>query len=172
MAKIVFVAGLKESGYETIVDMVLEGSRNKLGRHLRLGFERGEMKKMGLMLPEDTVKSVAGAYKKIENQISAALKSGSSVILECPITLKTIDGYLPLIPKRFFEAFRPDVFILFESKESSAGIDLLQQEINRSYAAMYASLGGSLIRIITINKGGVKDALRSTARIMETFIQK
>jgi adenylate kinase len=172
MSKIVFVAGLKESGYGTVIDMVLEGSRNKLGRHLRLGFEERELKKMRLMLPEDTKKSVAGLYKDIEKQASAGLKSGSNVIIEGPLTLKTEDGYLPLIPKRFFESFRPDVFILFESQERSTGIDMLQQEINRSYAAMYASLAGSLLRVISIKKGGVKDALRSTARLMENFVQK
>jgi adenylate kinase len=186
MPKIIFVAGLNESGYGTIMDMVFEGSRKRLGRHIRLGFEEHELRRVGNMLANDARKAAAGLYRKIENQISAALKAGSSVVVEGPLTLKTGDGYLPLVPKGFFESFKPDVFILFEAAKGTAqtgsggvvrkakpsGMDWTQQEINRSYAAMYASLGSSLFNIITVGRGGVKTALRECTRLMESFLDK
>jgi len=186
MPRIIFVAGLDESGYNTIMDMALEGSRKRLGRHIRLGFEEKELRKIAKMLANDARKAAASLYRKIENHVSAALKAGSSVVLEGPLTLKTGEGYLPLVPKGFFESFKPEVFMLFEAPKPAAqrsgdggkggggesSIDWTQQEINRSYAAMYASLGNSLFNIITVGRGGVKSALRESTRLLETFLVK
>jgi len=171
MPKIVFVAGLNETGCGTIMDMVMEGSRKRLGSHIRVGFEENELKKIGGMVTEDTRKAVANLYRNIETRIAAALKRKSSVVVEGPLTLSTEDGYIPLLPKRFFESFKPDVFIVFESIDGkSPEIDLMQQEINRAYAAMYAALGNSVLKIIKVGKGGVKGALRECTRIIEYFL--
>ena len=175
MPKIIFVTGLSKSGYGTILDMVLEGSKKRLGRHIRIGFEERELDKAKRMIAPDTRKTVTGLYKSIENQISAALKSGVNVVVDGPLTLSTEEGYLPLMPKRFFESFKPEVFLVFEATRTEArkggsGIDWTQQEMNRSYAAMYASLGGSLLKIIPIGRGGVKDALRDCTHMLEYFL--
>lgn len=169
MPKIVFVAGLRETGFKTVVDMVLEGSRSRLQKHLRLGFDDREIKKIRGMIPADTKKAATGIYNKIEKHISAAIKANSSVVVEGPITVKTEDGYLPLFPKKFFESFTPDVFILFEAAKGP-DIDLTQQEVNRSYAELYASSSESPLKIIKISSGSVKSALKEFTHVVESII--
>jgi len=46
------------------------------------------------------------------------------------------------------------------------GSDPTQQQVNRAYAAMYASLGGSLLKIIEVGRGRVKDALKESSNVL------
>jgi adenylate kinase len=172
MPRIIFVSGMDETGSSSILEMVLEGSRKRLSKHIRLGFERRELDKLKGMIVDDSKKVLSSLFKKIESQASAALKSGISVVVEGPLTLKTEDGYLPLVPKGFFRSFSPDAFILFESPNTgkNSKIDFIQQEVNRSYAAMYASLGGSALKIIPVGRGGVKNALKECTQVIDTFL--
>jgi len=172
MPRVVFVAGMDESGRDTITDMVVEGYRKNIVkiRHIKLKEFGADILKDALSI--EMGKARDNFYKGIESKISSALKVGFSIIVEGPLTLKTEDGYLPLVPKRFFESFSPDIFVLFEvpaGKEANK-VDMTQQEINRSYAAMYASLAGSPLKIIEVRKGGVKKAIKDFTNVIGSFL--
>ena len=120
------------------------------------------------------LKILLNHHNDIEKKISNAIKSGSNVIVIGPLTIKTHEGYLPLVPRRFFTTFKPEIFMLFEVPKTNSKTDDIfdwtQQEINRSYASMYAALGNSLLNIIPVGKGSVKDAIRECTRTIEYFV--
>jgi adenylate kinase len=174
MPIIVFAAGMRESGRDSIVDMVLRGSRNNLQKHSHVRLNDTKIRKIKGMISSDLERARDEFYHGIEGEVSSRLKTGTNIIVDGPLTLKTEDGYLPLVPKEFFESFEPDVFVVFEVKKerSAPDIDWTQQEVNRSYAEMYASLAGSPLKIIKVGKGEVKVALREFTKVMESFLGK
>ncbi|RLI98567.1 MAG: hypothetical protein DRO99_00430 [Candidatus Aenigmatarchaeota archaeon] len=174
MSKIIFITGLEETGRDTIVEMTIGGSKNSLMDFKHVSFEKLGISGLKDELSDTVRKARDGFYKNVEREVSDALRSGLSVIVEGPITMKTENGYLPLVPKEFFEAFSPDVIMLFETphERGNSRIDWKQQHINRAYAAMYASLGGSLLKIIEVSKGEVKDALRECKEVMSSVMGK
>ena len=167
MASIVFVTGLQESGMDTVMDMVLEGSRNSLEKLKHIRFSNLGLGRLGESPARDIRKARDLFYKSVERQVSDALKSGMSVVLEGPLTLKTGNGYLPLVPSEFFESFAPEAIMLFEVQaDKGQEADMTQQQINRAYAAMHASLSGCSLKLVQIAKGRVKDSIKESTEVM------
>ena len=171
MTTIIFVTGMEETGMDTIIDMVLKGSRKKMSNPKHIRF-KGVIPETSARGATDAAKKAAEKFRStVEKDVSNSLKAGMNVVVEGPLTLKTAMGYIPLVPRDFFESFSPDVIILFELPPNSpAGIDWKQQEINRAYASMYASLTGAALKVIEVGRDRVKDAIRDSTRVMVSVL--
>ncbi len=169
MARIVFVTGFIETGRDTIIDMVLKGSSKKLVGLKHVRFEDMGVSGLKSAIPGNIRKSRDQFYSKVERAASDAMKSGMSVVVEGPLTAKTENGYLPIVPRDFFDSFAPEIIILFEMPDGK-DVDSLHQQINRAYAGTYASLAGCPLKIITVKKNGVKYALRDCTVVMENVL--
>ena len=152
--------------------MVLEGSRKTLQEHVHLKFKDFGIGKFKRMISDDMVKAREGFCSKVEGKISDALKSGTSVVVEGPLTVNTPEGYFPLVPKEFFESFSPEVFVIFELPGKNTKVDILQQEVDRTYSEMYASLAGSPLKIIEVGSNDVKSAIKDFRKVMVSFLGK
>jgi hypothetical protein len=152
MTKIILATGLADSGMDSVIDMVLEGSKKSLSgtRHIRF----------------------KDSFGGVERKATEALKKGYNVVIEGPLTKATSDGYQPLVPAKFFSSYQPAMIFLFEVPGGDRDTDYLQQQINRSSASFHATLGGSLLKVISLGKGGVREAIHECRGSLLSLIGK
>lgn len=98
-------------------------------------------------------------YDEIEEKIGDTLASDGVVVLDGFFTIRSKLGHIPLITEKFFKVFQPNQIVLIETypdllSSDSKVVDELkeQQIINRIYAVRSASLIGSPIKIIKMDK--------------------
>ncbi len=187
--KLILVTGVEDSGKDTILEMVLKGSDNTLPKFDYIKFDDlvfknpkavssrfGHRALAESMEFSENIDQIISArqeiYKKLEKKINSNLKENTFVIVNGYFTMKTLRGYVPVISEQFFRAFKPEMIVLMEADISptnghllKSGHDhmdavMLQQEINRNYASLYASATDAVLRIIKVKHCGVKDAIR------------
>jgi adenylate kinase len=198
--KLILVTGLEDSGKDTILDMVLQGSKQTLPDFDHIKFDELIFKKTKSVSSrfghsalaesmdfskniDQIIKTRQDIYSKLEKNIKANIEAKKSVILNGYFTMKTRRGFVPIISEQFFKTFKPDMIVLMEADASiknghivKKGPDhiesvKLQQEINRNYASLYASTTDAVLVIIKVSHGDVKSAIRELRSCL-TFAMK
>lgn len=159
--KLVLIAGSEESDKDGVIELALERLRNFHPKFKCLGFDRLGVKP-GQRLEEMKAFS-ARLHEKLEKTLVSELRGGKShIIINGYLTLRTPYGYFPAVSQEFFRVFKPDSLIILEPSPGDLVRDpraseetLKQQELERTYGAMYASLSDTPVRLITIEKTNI-----------------
>ena len=186
--KLILIAGVEDSGKDTILEMVLQGSKKKLPKFDYVKFDDLVFKKPRSVSSrfghralaesiefseniDQIIKARQDIYTKLEKKVKVNLKAKKFVVVNGYFTMKTLRGYVPIISEQFFKTFKPEMIILMEADASARnrsmlkrGLDYieatrLQQEINRNYASLYASSTDAVLRIIKVRHGDIKTAI-------------
>ncbi len=195
--KLIFVAGLEESGKDTLLNLVLN-SKNKISDFDRIAFDDIIFSKTKRISPRlghraltesldfcgdmgEMAKLRDEIHKKLEKKIKSCKKP--LVVINGYFTIKTYHGYVPVMTDQFFKKLRPDMIILMEAdvpeksrhllKKGPDYLDSLklQQEIDRNCASLYASVTNAVLKIIKVRHGDVKTAIRKLTDTL-TFAMK
>lgn len=129
-------------------------------------------------------------YRKI--QLAAAKKIGKmkgNVIIDTHCTIKKPEGYYPGLPEDIVRALSPDVIVLIEKnpqdilkqrrKDKSRKRDSetlgeieLQQQMNRMFAAAYATISKATVKIISLRykeRRAFQHAIDASKKLAELF---
>jgi adenylate kinase len=173
--KFIFVAGSQESGKDEIMDMILGGYKKMLPAFRYIKFDSIMTKPPAMERDMSRIKAFCRNFRtKLEKALVQELKKGGNLIVNGFFTIKTEQGYVPLLPDDFFEAFRPDLLILIEVLPSrpetymmqTEHMDWLQQEINRDYMSLYSAKSGAMLKVVNVRLGNIKGALKETADVI------
>jgi len=186
--KLILVTGVEDSGKDTILEMVLQGSKNRLPDFDYVKFDDLVFKKAKSVSSrfghralaesmefseniDQIIKTRQEIYTKLEKKVKTDVKTNMFVIINGYFTMKTLRGHVPIISEQFFRAFRPELIVLMEADVSDRNRHLLkkgsdhmesvklQQEINRNYASLYASATDAVLKIIRVKHGDIKSAI-------------
>jgi len=172
---LIFVSGNPESGKNEILNMVLQGYKKMLPKFRYVKFDDIIPKPPKMERDIDNIKKFCkNFYSKLEKILIRELKKGSNLIINGYFTIKTEQGYIPILPDNFFESFKPDVLILIEVLPSrpetymmeTEHMDWLQQEINRDYVSFYSAKSGAMVKVIKVKLGNIGGAIRETAGVI------
>jgi adenylate kinase len=179
---LILVAGIPESGKDTLLEMVLEGSRKNLPPFRLLKFDdlisydvNKESKELDMWSFSERTKQIkniqSGFHKKLRSSIDMLDRTEKNIIVDGYFTFRTHEGFVPLLYSQSARSFYPDMIIIAELGLKSP--ELLRklgrervrqlryhQDINLNYATNYSSLTRSPINIVRIEYGNVKEALR------------
>jgi len=187
--KLIFVAGIEDSGKDAILDMVLTGSKHRLPPFDYVRFDDVFFNKEKSISPRFGHRALAesmdfsgnaGQITKAREQIckklDSKLKEKSNVdkfiIVNGYFIINTLHGYVPVVSEQFFSSFKPGMIVLMEAEDSDKSRHMLkrgpeypesvriQQEINRNYASLYTSATDAVLRIIKVRHGDIKSAIR------------
>jgi len=179
-------------------DEVVSSDKKLLGELAAVGaFESlTKLKSWGLEPGQKTYGNVSSMvsrfYTLLEARLKEAQAASKNVLVSGYFSFTTQYGHVPLLSKDFLEYFRPDAVIVVES--DAAGrfriLDqehevflhddrkigefkelVLQQSVARAYASAFAVMQGGLLKIITVRKGNVKQALKEAVETL-TFVFK
>ncbi|GEM_PF-1189628 len=178
--KFVLITGLKETGKDTIIKLVLDGSKKILPKFKYINFKSIVREKWFEENIDKMEKAKERFYKDLEKAVGDAFKEGKHVIVNGYFTVKTGHGYLPVISEDFFDTFNPDILILIEAEKPKMKGDMIygaklkslndadwfQQEINRVYASFYSAVSGALLKIVTVKPGNVKSVIKEINELM------
>jgi adenylate kinase len=173
----IVVTGVPGVGKST----VMEGTARAAG--LRVVVYGSEMFRIaqrdGLVTDRDEMRRLEPeVQKQIQISASAAIAAMGDVIVDTHASIQTPRGYLPGLPAWVLETLDPSAIILVEapakdiaarrSKDATRKRDTdsqeaiaLHQEINRGFAAAYATLTGATITIVQNEQGKVEEAVRA-----------
>ncbi len=164
--KLVLITGSPETDKDSVIDLALERLRN-----FRPKFKYLDLDKLGVKpgLSLENLRSFPSRlHEKLEKELVSELRGEKShIIINGCLTLKTPYGCFPALSQEFFRVFKPDSLIILESspgdlvRDPEASHEILrQQDLDRNYGIMYASLSDSPVRVITIEKGNVALAVK------------
>lgn len=159
--KLILIAGSEEADKDSVIRLALERLRNFIP-----GFRYVDADGLGVKLGQklEEVKSFhSRLYEKLEKALVSELRSGKShIILNGSLTMGTPYGSLPALSQEFFRVFRPDALVIMESspgdlvRNPRASEEIIrQQELDRSYGAMCASISDTPLKLITIEESNI-----------------
>lgn len=174
MSKKILVTGIEESGKDTILDLVLKGSKKMLPKFRYLKF--------GKILKMAGTAEMKNLQNNLIEKIKRSIRKDYNTIINGDFTVKTSHGFLPLITKDFFMTVNPDVSILLEFETNLKDIYLRheikhldvdlesireQQFINKHHAIACSHATGALLKIIRVEHGNVKKAIREVSETIK-----
>ena len=182
MNKLIMLIGGKETGKDSIVDVVMQGySKSKLLKFIRMDNiiqkELGNFKSIDWNNIEFIEKLRERIHISLEKEIIECFKNGKDVVLEGYFAFEIDNGYIPVLSGNFFDAIKPTAFIFYElhinkkiprKREDIEKLLTLEkeQDVNKHYASVYSSVSGSLLKIIKVKDHGVKQALKETRDVI------
>ena len=186
----ILVTGINESSKDTILDLVLTGSKK-----IFPSFEFIDMKP----LIKEAVPKKKGAIKKphcfvdfnvndiltIKDNINQGLEKAfakkikNHLIVSGYLTIRTTKGYMPLFVDSVINKLKPDVIINLEiATPPSKHIDTHAENIrlarhqmtNRSIALSYAASAGCIVKTIIVQKNNIKGAIKELTKTLEFYL--
>lgn len=185
---LILVAGIPESGKDSILKMVLTGSKGNLPDFEYLKFDSlvsydvdKESKELDLWSFSKRIdhmhKIQKDFYTKLKKKTTQLERKGNHIIANGYFTLKTPGGYLPTLTDESIKFFKPDVIVIISidldrpellkkfGKEKVRDLKY-HQDINLKYAVTYSEMSKSAINIINVEYGNLKEALREMVDVI------
>jgi len=174
--KLVLITGSKEACKDGIVELALGRLKSRC-KFRSLDFEKLSIKQ-GRTL-DDLKAFPAKLQERLEKELVSELKGKKNhMILNGRLTLSTPYGLFPALSNEFFSVFKPDAIVVLEPspgdlvRNPKISLETLQhQEVERSYAAMYASISGSPLRVIIVEKNNIALAVSQLVKYLKTLLQ-
>lgn len=132
----------------------------------------------GLVAHRDEMRKLPPATQKVVQRAAAAvIASMGDVIVDTHCSIKTPSGYLPGLPAWVLEALQPSTIVLVEAgdaeiaarrakdatrkrDEDSVEAIAQHQDINRRFAAAYATLTGATVHTVYNHDGQLEAAIQ------------
>lgn len=135
--------------------------------------DRDEMRKLR---PEE--------QRRIQVSAAASIAAQGNVIVDTHASIATPQGFLPGLPAWVLETLSPDAIVLVEadpdeiagrrSKDTTRVRDsdtpeaiARHQELNRAFAAAYATLTGAVVAIVENHDGRLEDAVEQVLPVVQ-----
>lgn len=190
---LILVMGIPESGRDSVLKMVLTGSRKILPPFSYLKFDdliSYDVDKKSEELDlwsfskriEHIHKIQNDFYRKLKERLGSLKGKEKHIIVNGYFTLRTPGGYLPLLSKESVKFFRPDVIVIVEvnlespellAKFGRERIKELKyhQDINLKYAVSYSALTKAAINIVRVEYGNLKGALKEMTDVITLALE-
>jgi adenylate kinase len=190
---LILITGIPESGRDSIVKMILSGSRKILPAFEYIRFDDMvsydiDRKSEELDLwsfskrIEHMHKIQRDFYSKLKKRVESLKGKENHIIVNGYFTIRTPSGYLPTLTQGSIKFFKPDVIVIIdvdlENPEVAKkfGRDEIRelkyhQDINLKYAASYSTLAKSAINVVRVEYGNLKDALKEMADVITLALQ-
>lgn len=172
--KVIFVGGLKDIDRKTIIDLALQRAGRKR-EYKVVDFNLFEEISEEIEATSDLemVKVILSKFQEnVEKSLISEIKQNTGgLIISGFLTFKTRHGYLRSLTEEFFRSFKPDAIILLELHPDSFGkmdIDKIEhQHINRHFGLTYASIIGSVFKVIRFREKKMLDAVEALSNIIK-----
>ncbi len=170
----IIVTGIPGVGKTTVMEAAAEHAGRTIVVYGTAMFEVATER--GLVEHRDDMRRLDPAVQK-EVQMAAAEKMAAmgDIIVDTHCTIKTPKGYLPGLPAWVLENLKPDTIVLVEAddeeiagrrasdetrKRDADSVEAIaeHQEVNRRFAASYATLTGATVATVYNHDGRVEDA--------------
>ncbi len=190
---LILVTGIPESGRDSIIDMVITGSKKNLPSFEYLKFDNilsmdvdKKAEELDLWSFSKRIRHIHKIQKEFHTSLRTNIKALRSkknhIIVNGYFTLKTPSGYMPLLSKTDIRFFKPDVIVIVDMDfESPVLIKKLgkekvrklkyHQDINLNYAMGYSTLTKSVVNVVRVEYGNLKDALKEMVDIVTLSLQ-
>jgi adenylate kinase len=100
---IALIMGVPESSKDAIMDVLV--------REKDVEFEYGALNPTSKM-------QLRNITKDLEKTVAEKLKISGNIVVNIPVSLETVQGFVPVLNADFFEIVKPDVIILVEDMPS------------------------------------------------------
>lgn len=190
---LILVTGIPESGRDSIIDMVITGSKRNLPSFEYLRFDDilsmdvdKKSEELDLWSFKKRIHHIHKVQKDFHTNLRESIKSMKSkrdhAIVNGYFTLKTPNGYMPLLSKTDTRFFKPDIIVVIDMDLGSPtlikrlGKEKIKklkyhQDINLNYAMGYSTLTRSAINLVRVEYGNVKCALKEMIDIVTLALQ-
>jgi len=189
----ILATGIEESGKDSILDMVLNGFKGDLLDFSYLKFDKiiknlilkQKITNLNSLKIEEFKKLQSSVNSEMERVLQREMKRNANIIINTGLVLKTVRGYFPLLTPEIFNTAKPDIIMLFEiatdkdhisyiiQKEKYDMEDVLDRQIiNKRYALNYSSSLGCLLKVIKIEFGNLRAAIKETKDFIEYVMRK
>ncbi len=139
----------------------------------------------GVVKDRDEMRRLAPAeQKRIQVAAAASIAAQGDVIVDTHASIRTPQGYLPGLPAWVLETLKPDAIVLVEatpeeiagrrSKDETRQRDVddpatiaRHQELNRAFAASYATLTGAVVALVFNHDGRVEQAVEQVLPVVQ-----
>ncbi|MFH1364535.1 MAG: AAA family ATPase [Candidatus Aenigmatarchaeota archaeon] len=185
----ILITGTKESSKDSILDLVLSGSKALPSYKLidmkpiiRTSIPKkiGEVKK-SISFDDFKMKDMMAIKENVNKELDLTLSKAAKkehVILSGYFTIRTRAGYVPLFTEKVMNKFKPDVIINLEldknphlSNNPAEAVRILRhQHANRMLASSYSASVGSILKTIRVHERNIKYAINELTRTLEFYL--
>ena len=181
--KIVFIAGLQETGKNEIVGMVLKNMRSILPEINLIDFDDilaesmqidktpGELD-ITLFNDMKNIRKIQKNFSRLlEKKMVGKVRTGRHLVVNGYFTLHTPEGEMPLVSETFFDTYRPEAIINIELELIKGDPDAKRivtiQDINRNHASNFSAVSGADLKIIKVRKNNFRPAINEIVKTMK-----
>ncbi len=190
---LILITGIPESGRDSIVKMVLSGSKKNLPAFAYIRFDdlvsydvdkkSEELDLWSFSKRIDHMHKIQGDfYRNLKKKVDSLKGKENHMIVNGYFTLKMPGGYLPTLSKDSIKFFKPDIIVVVNvdldnpemlRKFGKERIRELKyhQDINLKYAASYSTLAKSAISVVRVEYGNLKYALKEMTDVITLALQ-
>lgn len=179
----IVVTGVPGVGKTTVMEAAAKAGDRKVVVYGSEMFRVAEAE--GVVKDRDEMRRLAPAeQKRIQVAAAAAIAAQGDVIVDTHASIRTPQGYLPGLPAWVLETLKPDAIVLVEATpqeiagrrstdatrkrdEDSPQTIARHQELNRAFAATYATLTGAVVAIVFNHDGRVEEAVEQVLPIVQ-----
>lgn len=174
--RFLFFSGVEESEKEDIIRLATE--RNVLPNfkliNLRATLEYEDNVDLGAFLKNSSV-----FYEKIKTSLEKAVAEKRHIVLTGQPVYKIPGGHIPLFTMDGFASLKPDVLVFYKVEPMSFAIIkksdpkkiLMEQNLNWEYMRTYSLITGAPLRVITVEHGNVKAAIKETYELLKSVLE-
>ncbi len=172
----IIVTGIPGVGKTTVMNAAAEHANRRIGVYGTVMFEEAQAK--GLVAHRDEMRGLEPTVQKeIQRAAAQAMAAMGDIIVDTHCSIKTPRGYLPGLPAWVLEALMPEAVVLVEAdaaeikgrregdetrKRDADSVEAIEehQEINRRFAAAYATLTGATVHTVYNHDDKVDEAIQ------------
>lgn len=172
----IVVTGIPGVGKTTVMQEAAKAAKLPVIVYGTVMFEVAKAK--GAVQDRDAMRRLPpAAQRDIQKEAARRIGAMGNVVVDTHCTVKTPTGYLPGLPAWVLEDLRPSTIVLVEASpeeiqarrakdatrrrdEDSLEAIAEHQEVNRRFAAAYATLTGATVSTVLNRDGGVDEAMR------------
>jgi adenylate kinase len=175
---IVLVTGIDDSGRDDVIETVLKSYKNIMPANTLI--------KASDFIPDISAERSISRLEKIrdnglaalEKTFVAALKKGGNIVVSSGITRSVPQGYMPVLTKDMADTIKPDLMIFMEVVPQNVQaymqhehVDWSHQRFERQLAGLFSLQTGSVMKVVKIKSGQVKEALKETADALRAAME-
>ncbi len=172
----IIVTGIPGVGKTTVMNAAAEHANRTIVVYGTVMFEEAQAK--GLVEHRDEMRGLEPAVQKdIQKAAAKTMAAMGDIIVDTHCSIKTPRGYLPGLPAWVLEALMPEAIVLVEAdakeikgrresdetrKRDADAVEAIEehQEVNRRFAAAYATLTGATVHTVYNHDGMVDEAIK------------
>lgn len=180
----IVVTGVPGVGKTTVMEAAAKAADLKV---VVYGTEMFQVAKAeGVVQDRDEMRKLPPAeQKRIQVAAAASIAAQGDVIVDTHASIRTPQGFLPGLPAWVLETLSPDAIVLVEadpkeisgrrSKDQTRTRDAdtpeaiaRHQELNRAFAASYATLTGAVVAVVENHDGRVDEAVEQVLPVVKS----